>query len=139
VPVHPSGDGDADPVVTFDTRVAVSPFDLFRSLREGRAPLLIDLRGEPRLGGAGGAGGTADPGRLALRGAEPYPGPGWQPPADREVVLIDDDGRRASEEARRLQDAGFSRVRALFGGLALYEFALDPDVVGEDSWLERTG
>jgi len=129
VPIHPHGE-DAAPVVTFDTRVEVSPFELFRALREGRPPLLLDLRGEP---------GPAAPGRLALRGAVPFPGPDWRPPVDQEVVLIDDDGIRAAAEARRLQAAGFPRVRALFGGLALYEFSLDPEVVGEDTGLEKTG
>jgi hypothetical protein len=132
VPIHPHGE-DAAPVVTFDTRVEVSPFELFRALREGRPPLLLDLRGGPGSGDAG------DTGRLALRGALPFPGPDWRPPADQEVVLIDDDGIRAAAEARRFQAAGYPRVRALFGGLALYEFALDPEVVGEDTGLEKTG
>lgn len=135
MPIHPHGE-DAAPVLTFDTRVEVSPFELFRALREGRPPLLLDLRGES---GPEGAADVGDTGRLALRGAVPFPGPDWRPPADRDVVLIDDDGRRAAAEARRLQAAGFPRVRALFGGLALYEFSLDPEVVGEDTGLEKTG
>lgn len=135
MPIHPHGE-DAAPVVTFDTRVEASPFELFRALREGRPPLLLDLRDKP---GPGGVGDAAVSGRLALRGAVPFPGPDWQPPADQDAVLIDDHGTRAAAEARRLQAAGFPRVRALFGGLALYEFALDPEVVGEDTGLERTG
>lgn len=129
MPIHPHGE-DAAPVVTFDTRVEASPFELFRALREGRPPLLLDLRGEP---------GPEDTGRLALRDALPFPGPDWRPPADQDVMLIDDDGTRAAAEARRFQAAGFPRVRALFGGLALYELALDPEVVGEDTGLEKTG
>jgi hypothetical protein len=126
-PSDPLEGEDSAPVVTYDPRLEVSPFELFRRLRDGRPPLLVDLRG------ASGAG----PGRLALRGAEPLPGPEWTPPADQDVVLFDDDGRSAVAEARRLQAAGHPRVRALFGGLALYEFALDPEVVGEDTGLEK--
>lgn len=115
---------DATPVVQFDPRLEVSPFALFRRLREGQPPLLIDVR--------------ARPGSLSLRGALPYSGPQWSPPADRDVVLIDDDGATALDGARRLQEAGYPRVRALFGGLELYEFALDPQVVGEETFLVRS-
>jgi hypothetical protein len=51
------------------------------------------------------------------------------------VVLVDDDGATAVEVARRLQAAGFPLVRALFGGLQLYEFSLDPQVVGSETYL----
>ena len=114
---------DDKPVVQFDPLAEVSPFALFRALNEGRTPLLYDVREK------------AD-GR-SLAGAEPFPAEGWSPPEDRDVVLFDNEGTAAVEEARRLQAEGHSRVRALFGGLALYEFALDPDVVGEETFLRR--
>jgi hypothetical protein len=119
------------PAVGFDPAVDVSPFALFQRLREGRAPILMDLR--------------AEPGAVTLAGALPYPGPDWRPPADADVVLFDEDGgdaeggsgevSRARAAARRLQAAGFPRVRALYGGLALYDFALDPEVVGAERFL----
>ena len=107
----------------FDPTIHTSPFALFRRLREGRPPVLVDVRPEP--------------GPLALQGAIPYPGPDWLPPADQDVVLFDDDGAAALETARRWQAAGHPRVRALFGGLALWDFALDPQVVGEETCLVR--
>jgi rhodanese-related sulfurtransferase len=115
---------DATPVVQFDAQHEVSPFAVFRSLRDGTdPPLLIDVRPEPRP--------------LTLRGALPYPGPDWTPPADRDVVLFDDDGATALDGARHMQAAGYPRVKALFGGLDLWEFALDPEVVGEETYLVR--
>lgn len=114
---------DATPVVQFDPQVEVSPFTLFRRLREGDAPLLVDVRPAP--------------GRLSLAGAVPYPGPEWSPPEDRDVVLFDDDGAAAVDGARHMQAAGWPRVKALFGGLDLYEFSLDPQVVGEETYLVR--
>jgi hypothetical protein len=51
------------------------------------------------------------------------------------VVLIDDDGSEAVRLAAELQAAGFSAVRSLFGGLELYEFSLDPEVVETDTFL----
>jgi hypothetical protein len=115
-------DGEV-PVVHFDPALEVSPFALFRRLREGRGPLLVDVR--PR------------PGRFTLAGSEPYAGAGWEPPADRDVVLFDDDGALALPLARELQSRGAARVRVLFGGLDLYEFSLDPEIVGEETYLER--
>jgi hypothetical protein len=114
---------DATPVVQFDPQLEVSPFALFRRLKDGDAPLLVDVRPLP--------------GRLTLAGAVPYPGPEWSPPADRDVVLFDDDGATAVDGARHMQAAGWPRVHALFGGLELYEFSLDPDVVGEETFLAR--
>lgn len=111
------------PLVQFDPRVEVSPFALFRRLKEGEAPLLIDVR--------------ENPGELSLEGATPLPGGDWVPPAESDTVLFDDDGSRAVELARRLQAAGAERVRALFGGLELYEFSLDPSVVGAETFLIR--
>jgi hypothetical protein len=114
---------DATPVVQFDPQVEVSPFTLFRRLREGDAPLLVDVRPLP--------------GRLSLAGAIPYSGPDWSPPNDRDVVLFDDDGCSAVDGARHMQAAGWPRVKALFGGLDLYEFSLDPQVVGEETYLVK--
>jgi rhodanese-related sulfurtransferase len=112
---------DDKPVVEFDPTLEVSPFALFRRLSEGRAPLLVDVRS------AGG--------KRSLAGAVAWPGAEWEPPAEAEVVLFDDHGREAVDTARALKERGFSRVRALFGGLDLYEFSLDPQVVGEQTFL----
>lgn len=109
------------PVVQFDPLLEMSPFTLFRRLREERAPLLVDVR--------------AAPGRLRLTGAVEWPGEEWAPPDDRDTVLFDDDGSEALPIAIRLQGEGHERVRLLFGGLELYEFSLDPAVVGEETYL----
>jgi hypothetical protein len=117
---------DETPVVQFDPLLEISPFVLFRRMKEGDPPLLIDVRpGDRRVG------------ELSLQGAIPYPGPDWSPPADLDVVLFDDDGSIAIEGARHMQAAGWPRVKALFGGLELYEFSLDPQVVGEETLLVR--
>ena len=108
-------------MVQFDPRLEVSPFTLFRRLRDGRPLLLFDAR--------------ARPGERSLKGAQPFPGDDWTPPADSEVVLFDDDGSEALPLVQRLQDEGHPRVRLLFGGLDLYEFSLDPRVVGEETYL----
>jgi hypothetical protein len=118
-------DGET-PLVQFDPQLEISPFAVFRLLREGRPLLLIDVRPEP-----------PETRPLTLRGAVPYPGPEWSPPADADVVLFDDDGGLAVDGARHMQAAGHRRVQALFGGLELYEFSLDPEVVGEETYLER--
>ena len=115
---------DETPVVQFDPQLEVSPFALFRRLKDGDPPLLVDVRPQP--------------GTLTIRGAIPYPGPDWSPPRDRDVVLVDDDGSLALEGARHMQAAGWPRVKALFGGLELWEFALDPQVVGEETFLVRS-
>lgn len=117
MPIHP--------VVQFDPALEASPFEVFRRLQEGRPPVLVDVRPEP--------------GAVTLVGVLPCPGPAWSPPADVDVVLFDDDGTLALEAARRFQAAGRPRVRALFGGLDLYDFALDPEVVGAETFLVRTG
>jgi hypothetical protein len=59
----------------------------------------------------------------------------WNPPVGRDTVLFDQDGTRAVALASALQANGHSRVRALFGGLELYAFALDPEVVGAETFL----
>jgi hypothetical protein len=114
---------DSTPVIHFDPQLEVSPFAVFRRLREGHPPLLIDMRPHP----AG----------LTLRSALPYPDPQWAPPSDQDVVLFDGDGSVAIDGARRMQAAGYPRVRALFGGLELWDFSLDPEVVGEDIYLDK--
>lgn len=116
---------DSTPVVQFDPQLEVSPFVLFRRMKEGKAPVLIDVRPQP--------------GAVTLAGAIPYPGPEWSPPADEDVVLFDDDGSIAIDGARHMQAGGWPRVKALFGGLELYEFSLDPEVVGEETFLVRAG
>lgn len=105
----------------FDPDLEISPFALFRRMKEGDPPLLVDAR--------------PSPGRLSLAGALPDPGPEWSPPRDLEVVLIDDDGTLACQRAAAFQSAGWTKVRALFGGLDLYDFALDPGVVGSERFL----
>ncbi|MDX1643574.1 MAG: hypothetical protein R3244_04350, partial [Thermoanaerobaculia bacterium] len=59
-----------------------------------------------------------------------------EPPEGEQVVLFDRDGREAEPIARRLQAAGYDNVKMLFGGLELYEFSLDPEVVGERTYLD---
>ncbi len=115
---------DSTPVVQFDPELEVSPFALFRRLKEGQGPMLVDVR--PEMGA------------LNLAGAIPYPGPEWSPPADRDVVRFHNDGTVALDGARHMQAAGWPKVKALFGGLELYEFSLDPEVVGEETFLVRT-
>jgi hypothetical protein len=119
-------DDGTTPVVQFDPQLEISPFALFRRLKDGDPPLLLDVRPDSP--------GQAM-GRLSLQGALPYPGPDWSPPADRDVVLFDNDGATAVDGARHMQAAGWPRVKALFGGLDLYEFSLDPEVVGEETFL----
>lgn len=113
------------PPLSLDPATQVTPYDLFRALREGRGPLLVDTRAGPR--------------GLTFAAAVPWPGPGWTPPAGRDVVLVDDDGAAALALARRLRGAGHDRVRSLFGGLRLYDHALDPAVVGDERFLEGPG
>ena len=112
---------DGKPVVQFDPRLEISPFALFRRLREERALLLVDVR--------------AQPGGRTLEGAMTLPDDSWRPPADIDVVLFDDNGAEAVAHTERLQQAGCERTRALFGGLDLYEFSLDPEVVGQGTYL----
>jgi hypothetical protein len=112
---------DETPVVQFDPQLEVSPFALFRRLKEGDSPLLVDLREEA--------------GEYTLTGALPDPGSAWEPPDDRDTVLFDQDGSLAVARARTFQAEGFERVRALFGGIDLYRFSLDPQVVGAETFL----
>ena len=115
---------DGVPIVTFDLQLEVSPFTLFRRLREDRAPALIDIRSEP--------------GERTLRGAEIVNRSDWRPDGEEiEIVLFDNDGSEASAFAKELQQQGYGGVKALYGGLDLYEFALDPQVVGDETFLVR--
>ena len=116
---------DDKPVVEFDPRIEISPFTLYRRLREARGPLLVDVRSEPR--------------EWTLTGATRWPGEGWEPPNDRDVLLFDDDQREAMPVLQALREAGFERVRRLFGGMELYVFSLDAEVVGEETYLRRVG
>ncbi len=124
MPFHLRDDGK--PVVAFEPRLEISAFTLFRRLKEGREMLLIDVRPAPRDG-------------RSLQGSQPLPEDDWQPPEGLDVVLFDDDGSSAVELAKRLIADGHPRVRALFGGLDLYEFSLDPRVVGSETYLVRAG
>lgn len=124
---------DDKPVVQFDPTVEISPFALFRRLSDGRDVLLVDAR--PADTATGKAGGK----RRSLTGSVSWEGDSWDPPSDRDVVLFDDDGSEAVAMAGRLLERGFPRVRALFGGLDLYEFSLDPQVVGEATFLVGGG
>lgn len=112
---------DDKPVVEFDPRLEISPFTLFRRLREGPPLMLMDVRSEPR--------------RWTLRGAQKLPGRDWVPPAGQEVLLFDDDGTEAVAAVLEMHARGHETVRALFGGLQLYEFSLDPEVVGRETFL----
>jgi hypothetical protein len=113
---------DEKPIIQFDPLLEVSPFTLFRRLREGRAPRLIDVR--------------RDPGERTLRGAERWEGDEWRPQENEEVVLFDEDGSEALPIVAKLQHEGYPRAKMLFGGLDLYEFSLDPQVVGDETFLE---
>jgi len=112
---------DSKPSVEFDPLHEISPFVLFRRLRDGRGPRLIDVRPEP--------------GGKTLRAAESMPEPDWKPQENEEVLFFDDDGSLAYPLVERLHELGLNRCKALFGGLDLYEFALDPEVVGEETYL----
>lgn len=114
---------DGKPVVQFDPQIEIAPFTLFRHLREGRGPILVDIRTEPSS--------------LTLEGAIGLPDPDWEPDEEADIVLFDDDGEESVDFARRLQEAGFPRVKALFGGLQLYLFALDPEALGQKTFLLR--
>ena len=112
---------DGKPVVELDPLLELSPFTLFRRLHEERALTLVDVRSTP-------SGST-------FRGSIRLPGPAWEPSTDETVLLFDEDGTDAVYLARDLQSRGFETVRALFGGLQLYEFSLDPEVVGQETYL----
>lgn len=112
---------DGTPVVRFAQGLEISPYELYRGLSDGRPFLLLDVREEP--------------GAVSFSGALPFADAPETPGGDAETVLFDDDGSRAFALARELQGAGRPHVRALFGGLRLYDFALDPEVVGAERFL----
>ena len=117
-------DDQGRPVVEFRGELEVSPFSVFRALREGTELLLVDVRSGPR--------------NLTLSGSIAMPSQDWQPdPGSPRVVLFDDDGSNSLAVVTRLQLQGHETVRALFGGLELYAFALDPQVVGEETYLVK--
>lgn len=113
---------DKKPIVQFDPLIEISPFTLFRRLGQPEPPTLVDVRA--RREGA------------TLKGAMVYEGDEWRPAENEQVVLFDRDGSEAEPIVRRLQAAGHAQVKMLFGGLELYEFSLDPGVVGEETYLE---
>lgn len=125
----PAGPFDGEPpTIDLDSTVHVSPYALFRWLRTGRPVMLVDVRPT-----------AAAHGRLAFDGAVPHPESGWlELPPHRDVVLFDDDGDRATHLARHYHRHGHLRVRSLFGGLSLYDFALDPLVVGRERHLSES-
>ncbi len=117
---------DGKPIVQFDANLEISPFALLRGLRSDRPPILVDGRPQPR-------------GQRTLAGALPYPGKEWTPPGkDEAVVVFDDQGGEALKMVLELRKRGYPRVRLLFGGLALYEFSLDPEITGQETFLIRT-
>jgi rhodanese-related sulfurtransferase len=111
--------------IRFDPELDCSPYELYRRLREGDPPALVDLRETPM---------ETIRGARAVVAAEVA---AWRRDAVGEegVILLDDDGARARETARALRRRGVVGVRALFGGLRLYDHALDPRVVGTDRYL----
>lgn len=114
---------DGTPIVRFDVGLEVSPFDLLQRIDSSAPPVLVDVR-EGDL-------------ELTLEGAMRWPGAAWAPPTDTDTVLFDDDGSRAVAIAAELRQKGHERVRALFGGIELYAFCLDPEIVGVDTHLRR--
>lgn len=110
----------------FDPRSHLSPYRLFRWLREGRSLTLLDLRPPPVP--------------LTLAGARPF-GHLQDLLADGLVegdgllVLFDDDGTSAAAALEELPMQLRSGARILFGGLELYDYCLDPQVVGDERYL----
>jgi len=112
------------PSIRFEPELDCSPYELYRRLREGTAPRLVDLREAPAVTLRGARTGTVR--EVA----------GWRAGRETgETVLLDDDGVRARQIARTLRARGVHGVRALFGGLRLYDHALDPRVVGDERYL----
>ena len=116
---------DGTPIVQFDADLEVSPFALLRRLESDDPPTLLDGREAAATG-------------RTLAGALPYPGRDWTPADKRQaVVIFDDQGSEALEMVRNLRKQGYRRVHLLFGGLDLYAFSLDPEVVGRETFLVR--
>jgi len=115
------------PALRFDPELDCSPYELYRRLCDGEAPALVDLREAPEETLRGARSGSAHD--LA----------DWHPDDGAEAVLLDADGTRAREVAAALRARGVTGVRALFGGLRLYDHALDPRVVGTARHLVTPG
>jgi len=121
MPLHSSRDGT--PIVELDPIIEVTPFELFRRLRDsGAPPRLVDLRSSPR--------------GWTLRGAISQTAETVTEDAEVDTVVFDQDGRTAPDVVRRLRRRGETRIWALFGGLELYRFCLDPKIVESDTFLE---
>jgi hypothetical protein len=116
---------DLAPGIDFDPRRHLSPYRLFRWLRERRPLTLLDLRPPPVS--------------ITLAGARPFGNPQDLSAADNPIVLFDLDGASAAEALEGLPAELRSTARILFGGIELYEYCLDPQVVGEERFLRRSG
>jgi hypothetical protein len=109
-----------------DPETQITPYALFRALAEGRPPLLVDLRGA----GAFARRHLAGSQRLRTLATEAEAVEHLRrelAPAAAVIVLVDRDGERATQLARRLGPP----FVALYGGLELWRLALVPAVVGE--------
>lgn len=110
-------------VPAFEPGIHTSPYTLLRLLASARPPLVVDLRP------------PAHSPRRTLSGSVAWRGGVW-PFGDRQAVLVDEHGDHRTEEwVQRLKRAGHHQVRTLYGGLALYDHALDPLVVGDQRYL----
>ena len=90
---------DGTPIVTFDSILEISPFTLFKRLKQGRTMLLVDVR-------------ETETGRT-LQGSVVEPDPEWTPTEpEMEVVLFDNDGSVAVAASRRLRRAFASRAQS---------------------------
>lgn len=117
---------DGKPIVQFDANLELSPFSLLRRLQSQRPTLLVDGRKSPTN-------------RRTLAGALPYPGAAWRPDDEQQaVVIFDDNGTEALSMVQGLRKLGYAQVRLLFGGLDLYEFSLDPEITGTETFLLRS-
>lgn len=111
-------------VEPFDPEIHVSPHALFRRLHEAAegkaaAPVLTDLRPPGAV--------------LRFRDAEDFSEGRGEGASD--TILVDDDGIDATRRARELRQDERERVFALYGGMELYDYALDPLVVGAERFL----
>ena len=96
----------------------ISPFELFRRLTDGETPTMIELRADG----------------VTLRGAVRRPALAADSELPAGAILIDWSDAETTRLAR-LQRAAGRDVRALYGGIELWDFALDPQVVGEERFL----
>lgn len=116
-------------VPDFDPDLHIAPAALLHKLRAGASLQLLDMRT-----------GAVE---TRLRGAEPLPegkkwDVHWSPTPGVDAVLVDEDGTAATEAVRAWRRAGYGDVRAIYGGMRLYEYSLDAEVVGE-RFLEAVG